>query len=295
MRRMFSPLRAIASNSLIPTLLALACSGIATAGTANMQWAPANTTAYSTGAIVSCGASQKVDIKVAFTGSNCSPSFGSNPYQFEFFLYRNGVQIGHIPYQQGSSCWWNGIFYSVNADPGTYSAIVNFKKRRITGWQVVSQDNSSTITASKTAATPAFKIVSILSNGQLVTSPLATTTIFPTVTINISQPILIDATPTTCETTYNLGVQESDVNWGRTYFYEWWKWFPGDAPNNINLQQMATTYSNPPDYLGTDWTRHGTPLFGGDLSPGIKRYYRVNLCTMEPSWACATAILRVDP
>jgi len=295
MRRILNLLSGIAFNLLTASLLALACSGIAAAGTANLQWAPAGTAAYSTSGIVSCGVSKKVNFEVAFTGSSCSPSFGSNPYQFEFFLYRNGVQIGHIPYQQASSCWYNGIFYSVDADAGTYSAIVNFKKRKVTGWVPVSQDNSTTLNASKTPATPAFKIVSILSNGQLSTSQLATTTIFPTVSINISQPILIDATPTTCETTYNVGVQESEQNWNRTYKYEWWKWFPGNAPNNINLQQLATTYSNPPDYLGTDLTRYGTPLFGGDLSPGIPRYYRVNLCTAEPSWACATAILRVNP
>lgn len=270
-------------NLLSGSLLVLACSGIAAAGTATLQWAPANTTSYSTGNVVSCG-SKKIDIKVAYTGSNCGGTIGANPYRFEFFLYRNGVQIGHIPFQQGSSCWWNGIFYSVDADAGTYSARVNFQKRTLVGWVPV-WDNSSTFNASKTPATPSFTI-----NGQL-----ATTTIFPNVTVNISQPIIINATPTTCETTYNLGVQESDQNWNRTFKYEWWKWFSGDAPNSINLQQLATTYSNPPDYLGSDLTRFGTPLFGGDLSPGVKRYYRVNLCTIEPSWICATAILRVNP
>jgi hypothetical protein len=295
MRSILNVLSGAALNLLISVLSVLACAGMAAAGTAGLQWAPASTTSYSAGGVVSCGASKKVDIKVAYTGSNCGGTIGANPYKFEFFLYRNGVQIGHIPYQQGSSCWWNGIFYSVDADAGTYSAIVNFQKRNLGGWVPVSKDYSSTFSASKTPATPAFKI----SNGQFATSQLvtatATTTVFPTISINISHPIIIDATPTTCETKYNVGVQESELNWNRTFKYEWWKWFGGDAPNNINLQQLATSYSNPPDYLGTDLSRLGTPLFGGDLSPGSKRYYRVNLCTAEPSWACATAILRVDP
>jgi hypothetical protein len=265
------------------------CSGIAAAGTATLYWAPANTTAYSAGGIVSCGVSKKVDFKVAFTGGSCSPTFGLNPYQFEFFLYRNGVQIGYIPYQQGSSCSWNGIFNSVDADSGTYSAIVNFKKRKVTGWAPVSQDNSTTLSASKTPAAPAFKI-----KGQLVTT-LATTIAFPMVDFNISQPIIIDATPTTCAPAYNVGVMETDGNWNRTFKYEWWKWFTGNPSSNLNLQQLATTYSNPPDWLGTDFTRLGTPLFGGDLSPGIKRYYRINLCTLEPTWNCAMATLRVNP
>lgn len=284
MKRILNSVLGSALRFLVVSLLGLAGSGVAAAGTANLLWAPASTTAYSTSGIVSCGMSKKVDFKVAYTGSNCGGTIGSNPYRFEFFLYRNGVQIAQIPYQQGSSCWWNGIFYSVDADAGTYTARVNFQKRTLVGWMPI-WDNSGSISASKSAATPAFMI-----NGQL-----ATATIAPMVTVNISQPIVIDATPTTCETAYNIGAQESDQNWNRTYKYEWWKWFSGNAPNNINLQQLATTYSNPPDYLGTDLTRFGTPLFGGELSPGINRYYRVNLCTLEPSWLCATAILRVNP
>ena len=271
-------------NLLISCLLAFVCSGIAAAGTANLEWAPAGTTGYSSSGVVSCGASKKVDFRVSYSGSNCGGTIGTNPYRFEFYLYRNGSQIGHIPFQQGSSCWWNGIFYSVDADAGTYSARVNFQKRTLAGWMPV-WDNSGTIPASKSAATPGFLI-----NGQL-----ATTTFAPTVNVNISQPITIDATPTTCETKYDLGVMESDQHWNRPLKYEWGKWFSGDAPNNINLQQMATTYSNPPDYVGTDLTRLGTPLFGGELSPGVQRYYRVNLCTAEPTWICASALLRVNP
>lgn len=285
MRRVWNSLSEIAFNLLISGFLVLACSGVAAAGTASLEWAPANTSAYSAGGIVSCGASKKVNFKVGYSGSNCGGTIGANPYKFEFFLYRNGVQIGHIPYQQASSCWYNGIFYSVDADAGTYSAIVNFQKRKLSGWVPVSTDYSGNLNASKTPATPAFVI-----NGQLATpsSPAS-------VTVNIWQPITIDATPTTCETAYNVGAQESDKYWNRTYKYEWWKWFPGDAPNSINLQQLATTYSRPPDYLGTDFTRYGTPLFGGYLSPGVERHYRVNLCTAEPAWACATALLRVNP
>ncbi len=276
---------------LISGLLALTCSGIAVAGTATLQWSNANLGSYSNGNVVSCGKSKKIDVRVAYNGApNCGGTFGANPYRYEFFLYRNGVQIGYLPYQQASSCWFNGIFHSVDADAGTYSAIVNFQKRTWTGWVPISKDNSSTFNASKTAATPAFKVITPqFPNGQL-----ATGTTFPTVNVHISQPITIDATLTTCETVYNIGVQESDVNWNRTFKYEWWKWFTGDAPNNINLQQLATTYSNPPDYLGNDLTRYGTPLFGGDLSPGVPRYYRVNLCTGEPSWKCATAMLRIN-
>lgn len=277
-------LAGIALNLLISSLLVLVCSDTASSQ-ANLSWAPAGSSGSTTNPIASCGVTQKVDFKVNYGALSCGGVIGSTPYKYEFFLYRNGVQIGYSPYTLSASCLITQVFPSVDALPGNYYAKVNFQKQTSNGWAYTGPTYTGSIFASKTPATPAFTI-----NGQL-----ATTTISPTVNVNIWQPITIDATPTTCETTYNIGVQESEQNWNRTYKYEWWKWFPGDAPNNLNLQQLATTYSNPPDYLGTDLTRFGTPLFGGDLSPGIKRYYRVNLCTAEPSWACATAILRINP
>lgn len=171
----------------------------------------------------------------------------------------------------------------MDADAGTYSAIVNFQKRTFGGWVPVAKDYSGNLGASKTPATPEFTI-----NGEH-----ATVNAPANVEVNIWDPITINATQTTCETKYNIGAQESDQFWNRTFKYEWWKWFAGDAPNNINVQQLATTYSKPPDCLGSDLTRFGTPLFGGDLPSGVPRYYRVNLCTVEPSWVCASALVRV--
>ncbi|HEV7396010.1 MAG TPA: hypothetical protein VGN86_05830 [Pyrinomonadaceae bacterium] len=283
MRRVLSLLRGAAFNLLVSSLLVLVCSGIA-ASQANLSWCPPGTSGSTTSAISSCGATQKVDFNVNYGGLSCTGVIGSTPYKYEFFLYRNGVQIGYYPYSLSSSCLVTKVFPSVDALPGYYHAKVNFGKQTSNGWVYAAPAYTASIFAFKTSATPAFTI-----NGQL-----ATTTSFPTITVNISQPITIDATATTCETTYHIGVQESELNWDRTYKYEWSKWFPGTAPNNINLQQLATTYSYPPDFSG-DPTRIGTPLFGGDLSPGIQRYYRINLCTVEPSWACATAILRVNP
>jgi hypothetical protein len=46
MRRRLNLLPGIAFHLLISSLLALACEGIAAAGTATLEWAPANTTAY---------------------------------------------------------------------------------------------------------------------------------------------------------------------------------------------------------------------------------------------------------
>src|SRR5882672_5203672 len=89
MRGKLNLLSGTALNLLISSLLVLACSGIAAAGTATLQWAPSGTTAYSTGGVVSCGMSKKVDIKVVYTASNCGGTIGANPYRYEFLLFRN--------------------------------------------------------------------------------------------------------------------------------------------------------------------------------------------------------------
>lgn len=278
-------------NLLFSGVLIFLCAGIA-ASQATLTWAPSPSTGYVglTTNIASCPVTPKVDFIVKESGYNCLGTNGSAaPFQYVFYLYRNGVQIAGFSSQMTSTCGMAYIFPAVNALPGTYTAKVVFRKIGASG-VLISYPPVTTlpINAIQTPAKPAFRI-----NSGSNIGPLATTTNFPTVNVHISQPITIDATQTTCETKYSVSVMESELNWNRTYQYEWWKWFPGNAPNNINLQQLSTTYSNPPDYTG-DPTRAGTPLFGGDLSPGVPRYYRVELCTAEPSWACARSLLRIN-
>lgn len=38
----------------------------------------------------------------------------------------------------------------------------------------------------------------------------------------------------------------------------------------------------------------GDALFGGYLSSGQERYYRVSVCTGEPSWQCKVALIKVN-
>ena len=108
---------------------------------------------------------------------------------------------------------------------------------------------------------------------------------------------MMDGSSTQCAATYWVGIHESDLMWNRTFKYEWGKWFNGAPPNNINLQQLATTYSQPPDWAGNNPIQQRTPLIAGFLDAPVNsqpRYYRVALCTTEPSWLCKNTLLKVN-
>lgn len=254
------------------------------AGEASIYWADAGSTAsYSSDTINSCGAPRMIDIRVTYSDSSCPIGFGANPYRFTVSLYRDGALLSGRTFQ-GSACWFNPVFNGILATPGNYYATVKLE-RRLGPFVWVDQDYKQTeiITAAKLPATLGFTIngASIPLNG----SP---------VTVNIANPIILNGSGTTCATKYLISVEESDIYWGRTYKYEWAKWFDGSPSGDINLQKLATNYSVAPDWLGNDPTRQGTPLFGGNLPSGSPRYYRVGLCTMEPSWACHHVLLRVE-
>jgi hypothetical protein len=55
---------------------------------------------------------------------------------------------------------------------------------------------------------------------------------------------------------------------------------------------MAHSYG--PSFSGDPYRQHW-PLIGGNLLPKTSdlRHYSVNLCTREPSWNCAGALIRV--
>ncbi|HBF22098.1 MAG: hypothetical protein CMI36_09730 [Owenweeksia sp.] len=214
---------------------------------------------------------------------DCGPGgCGANPYTIKATLYRNGTEVASQEYQV-SQAWANFYWYDFPMLPGTYSAVVQLRKRKdlCIGWKTVETLNAGVIVVNSTAATPNFNIngVAVPSDG----SPISV----------CASNITMNASSTSCESKYYIGVQESDRWWSRTYDYEWGHWFSGTAPNGINIQQLATTYSYPPDFTGSA-ARQGSPLIGGNLPSGAERYYRVNLCTSEPTWACKTALIRVD-
>jgi hypothetical protein len=118
----------------------------------------------------------------------------------------------------------------------------------------------------------------------------------PTMLCN-SGNLFIDGSCSENETKYFVGVEECNVNWSRTYAFEWGKWYFTSA-GLIDLQ--TEIYNNPADvsYPGPNPPSSVMNLKGGSLTaPGFVgqyRYYRVTLATGEPSWESKVALIRVN-
>lgn len=231
-----------------------------------------------------CGGTGSRDLAVEFY--YCYPVYpkdicdvgglGANPYKIKSIIYKYGVEVASKEYST-SKVWANFYYYDFTVSEGDYRARVIAKKRKLFGWETIYDSYTDTITCYKIAATPNFNI-----NGSTA----------EVIEVNASN-ITLNASATTCETKYYIGVAESDRWWNRTYDYEWGKWFEGTAPDGINLQQYATTYSYSPYYTG-DAGRQGSPLIGGTLDNGSERYYRVGVATGEPSWTSKTLLIKVN-
>jgi hypothetical protein len=236
---------------------------------------------YSASGFSICSSGNR-SFKVSYNyGSNPSDSWGLNPYRMTARLYKNGNQIGSSTFQ-GSSAWSNQFFYSLGVSPGTYTATMQFEKRKFSGWSTVETVSTNSIVVN-TTATPDFDV-----NGTPVPADGSPIDVCAGV-------IKINAAATSCETSYWIGVHETDRSWNRTFQYEWGTWFSGQAPNNISLQQLATGSASywmygPPN-------RQGSTLLGGYLDPpnnSAERYYTVEVCTIEPSWQCKVALIKIN-
>jgi len=280
---------------LVQLVLVMVAASQAVAGNL-LEWRDAGVGAYHGGVITSCGSPKAVDFIVTYASNqavnstttpspSCPGGFGLNPYRITFELFRSGASLGTWSFQ-GSSCWARHVFNNVSAAPGNYYVQYRFERRQLfSGWSTYESGTTAITGANKAPAVPNFSI-----NGQAIPPSGA-------INVNIGSAVTMNAASTQCATTYWVGVHESDLNWNRTFKYEWGKWFPGAPSNNINLQQLATTYSQPPDWAGTNASQQGTPLIAGFLDPPgntIVRHYRVELCTSEPSWVCKMALLKVN-
>ena len=169
--------------------------------------------------------------------------------------------------------------------PGVYKAHVKVESRRkgcIFGWKLVSDGFTNSFTVGTTPAQPNFNVngFPIPANGSA---------------INVcGSNIKLNAAATTCEKNYFIGVEEAGPSWNRTYKYEWGRWFSGQAPNLMNLQGLSATYSTGTSFLGTDLSRQGDILFGGNLPSGEPRHYIVKVCTADPTWQCKHALIKVN-
>lgn len=187
------------------------------------------------------------------------------------------VEIKRTVYS--TKCTLREVFYAVPALPGSYSAEVRFERRK--GFAPIWSFQNQAITKnilhlSEGAATPDFRI-----NGNVIPPQPQI------VNVDGAQPIVLDGTPTECATKYFIGAWEALADWSGTQKYEWGKWFTGAPPKDIKLQQLATTYSYPPDWIRGDAARQGAPLAAG-------RHYVVRLCTGQPEWKCKDALIKVN-
>lgn len=230
-----------------------------------------------------CGTEQRTDnIKVAFNYTNLQAFCNvGNPYRAIVTLYKNNA-VYDVHQFDLSSNWFNETFYNVPVAAGSvFKANVEFlrKKNVCIGYTTVCNITSSDLTTPVQNGTPNFNV-----NGNAIPANGAP------LNVCISN-IKLNASSTSCETNYNINVQECDLYWSRTYDYEFGLWFNGQAPDNINLQSIASTYSYPPYYTGNP-ARQGSILIGGNLPSGGERYYRVSIC-VGPTWTCKTALIKV--
>ena len=234
-----------------------------------------------------CGAPENMTFRVNYdqcpdTPNDCVRACGRNPYRTTVWLFRNGREIATQAYLT-STPEIIVDFNNILGSPGDYRARVRFERRRgilCTGWETMFEGWTNDIDGVDVAASPDFNVSGFFIPGS---NPITV----------CASDVRVNAAATSCETRYYIGVEECDQWWSRTFEYEWGLWFTGEAPNNINLQNLAATYSYPPHFNGLA-DRQGDILFGGTLSNGLDRYYRVKLCTNEPNWLCTTALVKID-
>lgn len=247
------------------------------------DWAAPGTNNFIGNDPVICGNQQTVRLRVGWNNDpNCPyPGWGANRYRFTIRLFKNNALISTRIYP-ASNCFINDFYDNYVLTEGTYRAEIQLEVRRaFWRWRIQATGNAGVLIVTREASVPGLKI-----NGQVPD---------PNIPIEVCPGnIQIDASDTKCEDKYWIGVWEFDfVNWNRPQRYEWGKWFNGQAPANLNLQQLAAQHSFGSDFLGNDNTREGEILFGGLLTNGTPRYYRVEVCTGTPQWQCKTGVIKV--
>lgn len=272
-------------KKIIYLIACLLCIQVINAQQLRLDWAAPSTANYSQNNIELCGASRTLDLRVSHVqggDSNCPyGGFGFNKYRYTMKIFRNNVLINTKMFR-ASSCWAHIPFYNINLTPGSYRAEIRLETRRFPwGWRTRFTRNTNVIQVTRNAAVPSFTINGVIPN--------------PEVPIEVcSNDIIIDASSTTCEDKYWVGVWEFDYdNWNRPQEYEWGKWFNGQAPSNLNLQQLSANHSFGSSFLGNNTARQGEILYGGKLPNGNDRYYHVSVCTGFPAWKCSSAVIKV--
>ncbi len=248
-----------------------------------LEWAEPGTTNYSNTNLSICGESKNATLKASFSNDPLCPysGWGANRYRYTINLFKDNVLISTRSFQ-ASSCSANEFYNNFTLTEGVYKVNIILEVRGSWWrWRQRRNGTSSLLIVNRTPATPAFTI-----NG-IVPIPDEPIEVCP-------EQIIIDPSSTSCEDDYYVGIWEFDyLNWNRPLQYEWGKWFEGQAPASINLQQLSAQYSFGNDFLGSVSSRQGEILYGGNLPNNNPRYYHVSICTGYPSWNCASAVIKV--
>lgn len=264
-------------------ILFTSLNGMVNSQNLTLEWAEPNTNNFSSSDIDICGTTKEVRLKASYANDPLCPynGWGANRYRFTIKIYKDNVLISTRRYP-ASSCWINDIYSNFTLSEGHYRANIMLEVRgAFWRWRIQNSGYTSSFIVKRSSATPAFTI-----NG-IVPDPEIPIEVCPS-------KIIIDASNTSCEDKYWVGVWEFDYqNWTRPKKYEWGKWFNGEALFNLNLQQLSSQYSFGSDFLGTDLARQGDILFGGDLPNNNPRYYHVSICTGYPNWQCVSAVIKV--
>jgi hypothetical protein len=248
---------------------------------------------YNTANIAVCQPASPSDFRI----DGVVPGGWSGTFHFDWTLYRNGQQVGFYEQTVSAPLGLNYVsfqhVFSVTTEVGSYSASFVVRKRKLTfsGFNydtIVLDDNATPIVVSAVEPTPSFKI---LNSSNVFVDPPPDGSPIP---VSLSTGIVMNAAATTCETAYAVIVQESNQWWSRTMQHEWWKWFSGQAPANLDLQQLTTSYS------ASDGTGYFS-LLGGNFtssSPiafnGQPRFYRVGLAPGGGGWNPKMALIQVN-
>lgn len=236
-----------------------------------------------------CGtATVLTSIKIYFaqcpTVQNCNTTqcLLGNPYRASVNLYKNGALYESRQFNITSD-WFNQYYHNVPVTSGTsFYATVVFERKTHSciGYTTIANLTTNNLNAPVMQGTPNFNI-----NGAAVPANYAPMNV-------CASNIWMNAAATTCETAYFISIKECDLYLNRTMDYEVDVWLNGDAPDNINIQNIATAYSIGSYFTGSA-SRQGSPLIGGNLPNGNARYYTVSLC-VGPTFTCKGALIKVN-
>jgi hypothetical protein len=221
-------------------------------------------------------------------------------FKFEWTLFKDGQPIdSYAQYYdlRGNNALlyqnftYQNTFFNRPTSPGTYEGKLEVKKHGGTPWnynynQIIINEVSPSLTVSNVTPTHSFTIRN--ANGVFVSPPPNGAPI----QVSLSGGIIMDASSTSCETGYLVIIQESNIWWTRSNQNELdKKWFSGQAPANLNLQQIVTSYSQ------SDGTGYFS-LIGGNFTSGPldgqARYYRVGLQAAGAPWNPQMTLIQVN-